>query len=81
MGLIEAAEIIGFKSLGLKVDFKTLMNEAPFPCIVHWQQQHYVVVYKISSKKVFVADPAIGKIKYSHEDFKKIRLPGKRARA
>ena len=71
LGLIEAAEIIGFKSLGLKVDFKTLMNEAPFPCIVHWQQQHYVVVYKISSKKVFVADPAIGKIKYSHEDFKK----------
>ena len=71
LGLIEAAEIIGFKSLGVKIDFKTLISDAPLPCIVHWNQQHYVVVYKFNNKKIFVADPAIGKIKYSHEDFVK----------
>jgi len=70
-GLLEAAESLGFKTLGSEVDFTTLKDDAPLPCIVHWNKQHYVVVYKISNKKIFIADPAIGKIKYNHEDFYK----------
>lgn len=70
-GLLEAAESLGFKTLGSEIDFLTLKDEAPFPCIVHWNKQHYVVVYKISSKEVHIADPAIGKIKYSYRDFYK----------
>ena len=47
LGLSDAAENLGFRSLGVKIDFKTLVEEVPFPCIVHWNRQHFVVVYKI----------------------------------
>lgn len=36
-----------------------------FPCIVHWKKSHFVVVYKINKGKIFVADPAFGKIAYT----------------
>src|SRR5690554_6981884 len=55
--IAEAAENIGFRSLGVKIDFEKLKEDAPLPCIVFWQQQHFVVVYKITKKQVFVADP------------------------
>jgi len=45
--------------------------EFPLPFIVHWEQRHFVVVYKISSKYVWVADPAHGKIRLTKEQFKK----------
>lgn len=46
LGMAEAAESIGFRSLGAKVTFEKL-TEAPLPCIVHWKQNHFVVVYNI----------------------------------
>lgn len=49
LGLAQAAEKIGFKTLGVKVRMDKLQKEAPLPCIVHWGQNHFVVVYKISS--------------------------------
>ena len=48
LGIAEAAEAIGFRSLGAKVSFEKLAQEAPLPCIVHWQQNHFVVVYGIT---------------------------------
>lgn len=68
-GLLKAGEDLGFKTLGSEIDFNTLKNEAPLPCIIHWNKQHYVVVYKINDKKIFIADPTIGKIKYDYIDF------------
>lgn len=69
LGISEAAEKLGFSSLGLKTDFEHLKN-AHLPCIVHWDQQHFVVVYRISSKnKVYVADPALDCICYSQAEF------------
>jgi ATP-binding cassette subfamily B protein len=50
LGLSEAAESIGFHSLGAKLDFETLAHEIPLPCIVHWKQNHFVVVYKVSDR-------------------------------
>ena len=47
LGISEAAESIGFKTLAVKVPFKQLANDAPLPCIVHWKQNHFVVVYQI----------------------------------
>lgn len=67
--LSEAAEAIGFRSLGVKVDFDKLEADAPLPCIVFWDQNHFVVVYKIRKDKVWVADPACGLIKYAKQDF------------
>ena len=50
LGIAEAAEAIGFRSLGVKLSFEKLADEAQLPCIVHWQQNHFVVVYGIKAK-------------------------------
>jgi ATP-binding cassette subfamily B protein len=73
LGLSDAAENLGFKSLGVKIDFKTLEEEVPFPCIVHWNKQHFVVIYKIDkNNKVFISDPSYGLIEYSLKEFIKM---------
>ena len=68
LGLSEAVEHMGFRSLGIKLTFAKLC-EAPQPCIVHWNKNHYVVVYKIKKNKVYISDPAHGLISYSKTDF------------
>lgn len=65
----DAAEKIGFRTLGVKINYNKLKEEAPLPCIVHWQQYHFVVVFKIKGNSVFVSDPAHGLLKYSISDF------------
>lgn len=69
LGMSQAAERIGFRTRGVKVDFETLRKDAPLPCIVHWNQNHFVVVYKITRKKVYISDPGAGRIGYTHEEF------------
>lgn len=51
LGISEAAENLGFRSLGVQIDFNTLVKEVPLPCIVHWNKQHFVVVYGIKTKE------------------------------
>lgn len=68
MKLSDAAEAIGFKSLGLKVDLNKL-KEAPMPLIVHWNKSHFVVVYKIKGDMVHISDPSYGLISYSKAEF------------
>lgn len=69
LGISQAAENIGFHTLGAKIDFEQLEGEALLPCIAHWEQEHFVVVYKLKKGIVHVADPAHGIVKYSQEDF------------
>lgn len=73
LGLSKAAESIGFKTLSVKIDFKTLVEDAPLPCVVFWMKQHYVVVYKIEKKRqgyrIYISDPSYGLISYSEEEF------------
>lgn len=70
LGLSNAAENLGFRTLGVKIDFDTLVAEAPLPCIVHWNKNHYVVVYKIDKAgKVYISDPSYGLITYPKEEF------------
>ncbi len=72
LGISNAAESIGFKSLGAKLSFQELC-EAPLPCIVHWNQNHFVVVYKIKRIgkriKIYVADPAARLAAFTPEEF------------
>jgi len=70
LGLSDAAEIIGFRTIGARITIEQLM-EAPKPCVVHWDQDHFVVVYKYRKGKVYVADPAFGLVEYSEAEFKK----------
>ncbi|MBE6344019.1 MAG: hypothetical protein E7065_11640 [Lentimicrobiaceae bacterium] len=55
-GISMAAESLGFKTLGVHIKFHQLKDEVPMPCIVHWKQNHFVVVYRIKRGKVYVAD-------------------------
>lgn len=77
LGISDAAEAIGFRTIGVKIPFNKLIDEAVLPCIVHWYQRHFVVVYKIKKDQIFVADPAVGLITYSFEEFKKGWLSAK----
>lgn len=69
LGISEAAENIGFRTMGVKISFNQLKQESPLPCIVHWNQEHFIVVYKIDKNKVYVADPAHGKVIYTYSEF------------
>ena len=69
LGISMAAESLGFKTLGVHINFHQLKDEVPMPCIVHWKQNHFVVVYRIKRGKVYVADPAHGLIKYDRKEF------------
>jgi ATP-binding cassette subfamily B protein len=68
LGISDAAEKIGFRTTGVKITFEQLC-ETPLPCIVHWKQRHFAVVYEIKKGRVRVADPAHGLIKYTQEEF------------
>ncbi len=69
LGISEAAENIGFRTVGAKLSWEQLKEQVPLPCIVFWGQEHFVVVYKIKRNKVYVADPAKGKVTYPKEEF------------
>ena len=74
LGISKAAEIIGLKTVGGRLSFDTLAIEVPLPCIVHWNQNHFVVVYKIKKHhkgrySVNVADPGKGLVTYTQKEF------------
>jgi len=69
LGISEASENIGFRTIGVKLTWEQLKEEAPLPCVVYWGQEHFVVVYKIKHNKIYVADPAKGKVSYGKSDF------------
>lgn len=69
LGISDAAEHIGIQSLAVKTTFDRLSRDIPMPCIAHWRQEHFVVVYKANHKFVWIADPAAGKFKLTKEEF------------
>lgn len=77
LGISEGAESIGLRTLVVKLPYYSSSAEEPgltnvsVPCIVHWEQRHFIVVYKINKKYVWVADPAKGKMKLSRGAFEK----------
>lgn len=70
LGISDAAEAVGFRTQSVKIDFQSLTNDAKLPAILHWNQNHFVVLYKVKGKKLFVADPAKGLITYTTKEFK-----------
>ena len=79
-GLMDVAEQIGLRSLSVKLPFKTLIGDnpcffdLPLPCILFWDQKHFVIVYKVTKKYIHIADPAIGKLKLDYQTFNKYWL-------
>jgi ATP-binding cassette subfamily B protein len=66
--LSDAAEKIGFRTLGVKLNLKSL-EEVPLPCILHWNKEHYVVLYNVKKGRYFISDPGFGLIEYNESDF------------
>ena len=79
LGISDAAESIGFRTTGVKLDWEQFKEEANLPCIVHWNQAHFVVVYRMRKRKgkwyVSVSDPANGLMEYEESDFLKFWSP------
>ncbi len=75
LGISDAAESIGFRTSGLRITFKQLVEDVPLPCILHWSQKHFVVCYDIRKKKdgyrIAIADPANQLVTYKEDEFKK----------
>lgn len=71
LDLSTGAESIGLRTLAIKCVMDDVVNSIPLPAIVFWKENHFVVVYGTDKRYVYVSDPAKGRIKYAHEQFKK----------
>lgn len=74
LGVSDAAESIGFKTMGVKIPLRQLVKDMPLPCILHWNQNHFVVCYNIRKSRhgyIFhIADPATKNITYSEREIR-----------
>jgi ATP-binding cassette, subfamily B, bacterial len=61
LGISDAAEAIGMQTLAVETTFEQLASVIPMPCVVHWENEHFVVVYRIYKNRVWIADPAKGR--------------------
>lgn len=74
LDLSDAAEKMGFRSLGVKISYHDL-QEAPLPCILHWNKSHFVVLYdtgkskKNSEAKLKISDPGHGLLEFTKDEF------------
>lgn len=73
LGISTAAEKVGFHSIGVQIPISVLTKDIQLPCIIFWNQKHFVVLYKIKKYRnilyFYIADPMSGYIKYTQEEF------------
>ncbi|MDR1883479.1 MAG: peptidase domain-containing ABC transporter [Prevotella sp.] len=90
LGISDAAESIGFHTTGVRINFDQLVNDVPLPCVLHWNQNHFVVLYKIKRSRrslpfrrdlegpeFYIADPASGKYPIDKEGLLKCWISSK----
>lgn len=76
LGISDAAEYIGFHTLGVKITFEQLVRDGTYPCILHWNQNHFVVCYRIKKRRdgdydIYISDPATQKLCFNRKEFLK----------
>jgi len=83
LGISDAAESIGMHTQGVRITLEQLIEDVPLPCILHWNQNHFVVLYKVlgagytvrgtrrrsKEVKMYIADPAGQKYEMNQEEF------------
>ena len=82
LGISDAAESIGMRSIGVKISVEQLAKDAILPCILHWNQHHFVVLYKVSrhrkgGHRFHIADPASQKAVFRQEELERCWLAKK----
>ena len=76
LGISDAVEYIGFHTLGVKITFEQLVRDGTYPCILHWNQNHFVVCYRIKKRRdgdydIYISDPATQKLCFNRKEFLK----------
>ena len=70
LDLSTGAESIGLRTLAIKCTVNDVVSQVPFPAIIFWKESHFIVVYHANKKYIWVSDPAKGRVKYTHEEFR-----------
>lgn len=83
LGISDAAESIGMRTTGVRITLDQLAHEVSRPCILHWNQNHFVVCYGVKKHRngsfdFYIADPASKKLVYHQEEFKKCWCPSEK---
>lgn len=71
LGISKAAEAIGMRSMAVRLSPNRLKTDVLLPAIIHWEGNHFVVIYRIGKRKIWLADPEQGGVICSHEEFLK----------
>jgi len=69
LGISDAAENIGLQTLAVETTYEQLHTVIPLPCVAHWNEEHFVVIYRATRDMVWIADPARGKFKMHRSEF------------
>ncbi|WP_440122443.1 peptidase domain-containing ABC transporter [Tenacibaculum sp. Ill] len=69
--LIQGSEKLGLKAMGVKITVDNLKSDVPYPLILHWNHDHFVVLEKIKNNVYYILDPGHGKLKLKEEEFLK----------
>src|ERR1700744_5415028 len=69
LGISEAAEKMGFRTQAVKLSYDALCKDVSLPCILHWNRNHFVVLYRLRKAKLYIADPAHGLSRFKKEEF------------
>jgi ATP-binding cassette, subfamily B, bacterial len=70
LGISEAAEVIGFRTKSLQLTYDALIRQANLPAILHWRQNHFIILYKVKKGKLYIADPGAGQITLNASEFR-----------
>lgn len=89
LGISDAAEHLGFRTVGVQISFDQLAEDAPLPCILHWNQNHFVVCHRIDrcrqrggkKYRIHISDPATQRVTLSRAEFEKCWLSSRNSRA
>ncbi|MFC2381473.1 MAG: peptidase domain-containing ABC transporter [Prevotella nigrescens] len=70
LAIDKVASKLGLRTISGRMSVNSI-NNIENPCILHWNQNHFVVLYKVKKNRFYIADPAKGLVKYNLEEFKK----------
>jgi ATP-binding cassette subfamily B protein len=71
MDISYAAEKVGLRTVAIKATMTDLADRIILPCVIHWDNNHFIVVYKASRDRVHISDPAKGLLSYTRSEFVK----------
>ena len=83
LGIADAAEYIGFRTICGRMTLGKMVEQRPFPCILHWNQDHFVVLYDVKKKQdgksvFYIADPGKNLLRIDEEEFRNAWYPFER---